>query len=248
VIRCTDLTKVYKKGAIPVNALSGVTFSVEAGEIVTIMGPSGAGKSTLMHILGCLDSPTSGSFYLDGEEVTRKSDSEMAHIRNAKIGFVFQSFHLLPRTTALENVLLPLAYCRSYPADARTRGMSALEAVGLADRADHTPVELSGGEQQRVAIARALVTNPQILLADEPTGNLDSVSGAEVMAIFQRLNSQGRTCIIVTHNQETARWTHRIIRLKDGQILSDEAIPHEERLSAQGPGRALEAPCAPSPS
>ncbi|MFQ5792933.1 MAG: ABC transporter ATP-binding protein, partial [Acidobacteriota bacterium] len=148
------------------------------------------------------------------------------------IGFVFQSFHLLPRTTAFENVLLPLAYRKAYPADAKTRGLGVLEAVGLGGRADHTPAELSGGEQQRVAIARALVTDPQIVLADEPTGNLDSVAGAEVMAIFQRLNSEGRTCIIVTHNHETARWTRRVIRLKDGRVVDDEPVPETERLSA----------------
>lgn len=248
LIRCTDLTKTYRKETVPVYALSGVSFEIEAGEMLAIMGPSGAGKSSLMHILGCLDSPTSGRFFLDGEEVARKSDSEKALIRNAKVGFVFQSFHLLPRTTALDNVLLPLAYCKNYPADAKARALEALEVVGLGGRADHTPAELSGGEQQRVAIARALVTDPQILLADEPTGNLDSVAGAEVMALFQRLNSDGRTCIIVTHNLETARWTRRIIRLKDGQIVSDESVPDGERLVAGRAGGRQETPCAPSPS
>ncbi|MEE8209567.1 MAG: ABC transporter ATP-binding protein [bacterium] len=248
LIHCTDLTKVYRKGAVAVHALSGVSFTIEAGEMVAIMGPSGAGKSTLMHILGCLDSPTSGRFSLNGEEVAHKSDAELATIRNAKIGFTFQSFHLLPRTTALENVLLPLAYSNPYPADAEARAAAALEAVGLGERASHTPAELSGGEQQRVAIARALVTNPQILLADEPTGNLDSVAGNEVLAIFQRLNAEGRTCIIVTHDAETARWTRRLIRLKDGRIVSDEPVPENERLYAKVPAEDLEAPCTPAPS
>lgn len=248
MIRCVDITKTYRKGKVPVHALSGVTFSIEAGELVTLMGPSGAGKSTLMHILGCLDSPTGGHFYLDGEEVSRKSDTELALIRNAKIGFVFQSFHLLPRTTALDNVMLPLAYRKPYPADAEARALAALEAVGIAQRASHRPAELSGGEQQRVAIARALVTDPQILLADEPTGNLDSTVGAEVLSIVQKLNSQGRTCIIVSHDPEVARWSRRIIRLKDGLILSDEPVPEERRLTAPHLPKPMEAPCAPSPS
>jgi putative ABC transport system ATP-binding protein len=225
--------------------LSEVTFSIEAGEMVAIMGPSGAGKSTLMHIIGCLDSPTAGLFFLDGEEVSHKSDAELAFIRNAKIGFVFQSFHLLPRTSALENVLLPLAYRKPYPDSAEDLAKAALETVGLGDRANHTPAELSGGEQQRVAIARALVTNPQILLADEPTGNLDSVAGAEVLAVFQRLNAEGQTCIIVTHDPEIARWTRRIIRLKDGRIVGDEHIPDGERLSPDQPSDEREAPCVP---
>ncbi len=248
LIRCVELTKSYRKGAVAVHALSGVTFSVETGEMATLMGPSGAGKSTLMHIIGCLDSPSGGRFELDGEQVSGKSDAELAFIRNTKIGFVFQSFHLLPRTSALENVLLPLAYRRPYPADAEQRALAALEAVGLVERAGHTPAELSGGAQQRVAIARALVGDPQILLADEPTGNLDSVAGAEVMAIFQRLNAEGRTCLIVTHDPETARWTRRIIRLKDGQILSDEPVPLTERLTAVRGEAAKETPCAPAPS
>lgn len=234
LIRCTDITKVYRKGAVAVHALSGVSFSIEAGEMVAIMGPSGSGKSTLMHIMGCLDSPTSGRFSLDGEEVVHKSDAELAAIRNTKIGFTFQSFHLLPRTTALENVLLPLAYRTPYPADAEARARAALEAVGLGERAAHTPAELSGGEQQRVAIARALVTDPPIILADEPTGNLDSVAGNEVLAVFQRLNAEGRTCIIVTHDPETARWTRRHIRLKDGRIMSDEPVAENERLFSEG--------------
>lgn len=244
LIRCIDLSKSYRKGVHSVHALNGINFSIEAGEMVTIMGPSGSGKSTLMHILGCLDTPTSGRLILDGQEVAHKSDSELAFIRNSMIGFIFQSFHLLPRTSALENVMLPLAYRNPYPADSEERALSALESVGLSKRAGHTPSELSGGEQQRVAIARALVTDPSILLADEPTGNLDSVAGQEVMATFQRLNAQGRTCIVVTHDPETARWTQRVIRLRDGNVVSDEPVPEAERLTNKG----REAPCTLAPS
>lgn len=220
VIRCSDVTKVYRKGAVPVRALAGVSFSIEAGEMVTIMGPSGAGKSTLMHILGCLDTPTSGSFHLDGEEVTRKSDSEMAFIRNAKIGFVFQSFHLLPRTTALDNVLLPLAYRRSYPPDARARGLEALGAVGLAGRADHTPAELSGGEQQRVAIVRSLILEPRLILADEPTGDLDPQTGDDVQNLLFHLNEEkGVALVVATHSWQLARRIGRQMELREGRFF-----------------------------
>jgi putative ABC transport system ATP-binding protein len=218
VIVARGLTKIYKMGEVEVPALSGVSMEIERGEVVAIMGPSGSGKSTLMNILGCLDLPTSGEYILDGERVSELKDDQLADIRNRKVGFVFQSFNLLSRTTALANVELPLRYA-GVRAGRREKAMGALEAVGLKDRVLHRPTELSGGQQQRVAIARALVNNPAIIMADEPTGNLDSKVGKEIMGLLLELNAQkGTTLIIITHDPTIAAQTHRIIHLRDGQV------------------------------
>ncbi len=223
VISIRDLTKVYKMGEIEVKALDGVDLDVFPGEMLAIMGPSGSGKSTLMNLLGCLDSPTSGSYLLDGIDVSSLSDDELAEVRNKKIGFVFQSFNLLSRTTALANVELPLIYAGA--SNRRARAMEALARVGLADRVNHKPNELSGGQQQRVAIARALVNNPAILLADEPTGNLDSSSTMEIMSIFQELNlKEGITVIFITHEKDVAECTKRIVHVRDGRINYEEIV------------------------
>jgi putative ABC transport system ATP-binding protein len=225
MIDVNNVTKVYKLGEEEVHALDGVSLKIEKGELVAIMGPSGSGKSTLMAILGGLDVPTSGSYILDGKEVEKMNDNQLADIRSHQIGFVFQQFNLLPRTRAIENVMLPLMYNGLRGRKRVERARSALELVGLGDRMNHKPNQLSGGQQQRVAIARALVNEPAILLADEPTGNLDSKTGAEIIALFQRLHrEQGQTVVFVTHDPFIARHTNRIIRLADGQVVTDELL------------------------
>jgi len=229
VIHIQDVTKVYHMGEVKVHALRGVSLEVCSGEMVAIMGPSGSGKSTLMNVIGCLDQPTAGEYFLEGADVSHFDDDQLAEIRNRKIGFVFQTFNLLARTSAFENVTLPLIYAGVPRAERHPRARAALEAVGLAGRLAHQPTELSGGEQQRVAVARALINNPSIILADEPTGNLDSKSGAEVMALLQRLNrEQGITVVLVTHDLNIARYTSRIIRLRDGHIVGEEMVQPEE--------------------
>jgi putative ABC transport system ATP-binding protein len=230
VIELQDITKIYQ--------MCGVSLEVEAGEVVAIMGPSGSGKSTLMNIVGCLDQPTSGTYLLDGRDVSHLDDDQLAAIRNGKIGFVFQTFNLLARTTAFENVMLPLIYAGEGRSERRERARRALEAVGLADRTEHTPNELSGGQQQRVAIARALVNDPAIILADEPTGNLDSTSGAEVMAVLQGLNREhGITVVLVTHDALIAQHAGRIVHLYDGLITANETVA-EPLLARAGGGES----------
>jgi putative ABC transport system ATP-binding protein len=228
VIDLRDVSKTYHVGEISVHALRGVSATVQRGEYVAIMGASGSGKSTLMHILGCLDIPTAGIYRLNGSDVRTADEDDLADLRNREIGFVFQSFNLIPRTRALANVELPLAYAGLGRADRRRRALSALHEVGLRDRDDHMPSELSGGQQQRVAVARALVTNPAMILADEPTGNLDTTSTREVMAIFERLSEEGRTIILITHEPDVAAHADRVIHLSDGRITSDTMTPLTE--------------------
>ena len=226
IIAARGLERTFEMGSTSVRALRGVDVTVHTGEMLSIMGTSGSGKSTLMNILGCLDRPTAGSYALDGIPVEGLSKDELADIRNQKLGFVFQGFNLLPRTSALENVELPLMYDRSgRKLDTKAMAAAALERVGLADRLDHDPAELSGGQQQRVAIARALVTEPTLVLADEPTGNLDTATTLEIMTLFQELNAEGVTLVIVTHESEISRHTQRIVELRDGRVVRDEPVP-----------------------
>jgi len=221
IIKTENLTKDYETGTQVVSALKGINLSVEKGEFLSIMGPSGSGKTTLMNIIGCLDSPTNGSYYLNNKSVSKLDDDELAKIRNEEIGFVFQSFHLLARNTAFDNVMLPLKYAGVSKEEATKRSNNVLDLVGLSSRSKHTPAELSGGQQQRVAIARALVNQPSILFADEPTGNLDSKTGQDVMKIFKDLNKNGQTIILITHEDSIAKQSNRIITIMDGLIKSD---------------------------
>ncbi len=225
LIDIRNITKVYEMGEQQVQALAGVSLGVARGEYVAIMGPSGSGKSTLMNLIGCLDTPTSGSYVLNGKEVARMTDDELAAIRNKEIGFVFQTFNLLPRTSAVQQVELPLVYGGASKKERRERAVAALKAVGLGDRMNHTPNEMSGGQRQRVAVARALINNPSILLADEPTGNLDSQTGAEIMALFDELNGRGTTIVVVTHEEDIAEHARRIVRILDGLVLDDRPNP-----------------------
>jgi putative ABC transport system ATP-binding protein len=222
VIEVDEVRKTYSNGSLEVEALRGVSFGIQTGEYVAIMGPSGSGKSTLMHILGCLDVPTSGSFWLAGEDVGAMSEDELAHVRNRRIGFVFQQFNLLASLSAWRNVELPLVYAGVDRATRRERAMAALDRVGLGDRVEHRPGELSGGQQQRVAVARALVTDPDLILADEPTGNLDSVSARDVLDLLEELHRSGRTIVLITHDADVATEAERVMRIRDGQIFEGE--------------------------
>ena len=228
MITLEGITKVYRTGEVEVAALKGISLHIPEGEFVAIMGPSGSGKSTLMNLIGCLDQPSSGRYILDGYDVSALTDDQLAWIRNRKIGFVFQSYNLIPRASAVHNVEMPLIYAGDN-LQRRERAMAALESVGLLPRAGHLPSELSGGQQQRVAVARALVTDPAILLADEPTGNLDSESSLEIMKLLRDLNQQGRTIVLITHESDIAAFAQRVVRLRDGVIVSDErpAVPAE---------------------
>jgi putative ABC transport system ATP-binding protein len=222
VIETKDIAKKYVMGAEEIHALRSVSIKIPRGEYVAFMGPSGSGKSTLMNIVGCLDTPSKGQYILNGQDVSRMSDNQLAEVRNKEIGFVFQSFNLLPRASALDNVALPLIYAGLNKRERNERALESLRAVGLADRASHRPNELSGGQRQRVAIARALVNNPSVLLADEPTGALDSKTSHEIMDLFEALYAKGNTIIMVTHEEDIARYAHRIVRLRDGLVESDE--------------------------
>ena len=231
LIRLTDITKFYQMGDMEVRALDGISMEIRRGEYVAIMGPSGSGKSTMMNVIGCLDTPTSGTYELNGKLASAMTDDDLAKIRNEEIGFVFQTFNLLARTTALQNVELPLIYGGIKTKERHEKALKALENVGLGPRADHMPNQLSGGQRQRVAIARALVNNPSILLADEPTGALDTRTSVEIMALFEELYQAGNTIILVTHEEDIARHAHRIIKLLDGQVIHDE--PNEPISSAE---------------
>ena len=230
MIQLEDVTKMYRMGSVEVRALYGVDLAIDDGDLVAIMGPSGSGKTTLMNILGCLDVPTSGRYLLDGTDVSTLSDNRLAKIRSRKIGFVFQSFNLVPRTSAVRNVELPLVYAGVR--DRRARARSALEQVGLGERQKHMPNELSGGQQQRVAIARALINDPTMLLADEPTGNLDTASSVEILKLLGELNDAGRTVVIITHEEDIARFAKRVVRLRDGRIVSDQVQRNRSGVGA----------------
>ncbi len=241
LIQIHDLTRRYVMGTETVHALRGVSLSIERGEYIAIMGPSGSGKSTLMNLLGCLDSPSSGYYELNGVNVAHMDDNELAEIRNREIGFVFQSFNLLPRSDSLHNVELPLIYAGIPSDDRREQAIKALTNVGLAERMHHKPNELSGGQRQRVAVARALVNNPSIVLADEPTGNLDSRTGEEILGLFETLSRKGNTIIVVTHEEEVAQHARRIIRIRDGLIAADEVNPNPRAAKRMEAERTLEA-------
>lgn len=233
LIELKDIVKNYENGGVITKVLHGINLSVDEGEFVAIMGPSGSGKSTLMHTIGFLDRPTDGKYLFDGEDTSSFNDDELAKIRNARIGFVFQSFNLLPRTSVLDNVILPLLYSGINPVHHEAKAKKALEAVGLKERINFMSNQISGGQKQRVAIARALVCDPKVIFADEPTGNLDSKSGATVMNILERLNKEGRTIILVTHDKQVALHANRIVTIRDGQIVGDELVPENDRVHSK---------------
>lgn len=234
LIHMVGIQRYFEMGGQTIRAVDGIDFDVAANEYVALMGPSGSGKTTFMNIIGCLDTPTAGTYQLNDRDITQLSDTELAHIRNQQIGFVFQTFNLMPRATSFQNVELPLIYAGLGSAERKERVWKALDAVGLRDRADHQPNELSGGQRQRVAIARALVNEPALILADEPTGNLDSKTSNEIMGVFDELHAQGNTIIVVTHEDEIARYTHRVVRLLDGRIESDEPTARSGHVSSHG--------------